>query len=311
MAKILVTGGAGFIGHHLVNALVQQGHECVVIDSGRSGRWSQVNPKAEKVNSDIEALTEEELAAALTGVEIVYHLAAEKYNSSSMTPNRVIAVNIKATDALFRACAKANVRRVVFTSSLYAYGAVGPKEMQETDLPHPSTHYGISKLAGEHLLAANLKGTNTTYNIARLFFIYGPAQFAEGGYKSVIIKNFDNILGKKPVTISGDGNQSLDYVYIDDCVEALILLGESKHSSHTVNVASGRAYSINEVAQKMCEVSGIQSSFKTIEPDWTANTTRVGNADEITRIFGWTSRTTLKAGLAKTFEWISRNEGLK
>lgn len=301
--NIFITGGAGFIGHHLVRALVKQGHQCTVLDSERSGKWSRVEPSVTRINRDLVSVSEEEFVKLLTGVDILYHLAAEKYNSSTMTPKRVIDVNVSATDLLFRAAVKAGVDRIVFTSSLYAYGSTGPKKMLETDTASPWTHYGISKLTGEQLLVANCRNSRTSWNVARLFFIYGPEQYAEGGYKSVIVSNIENLKSGKNVIVKGDGKQALDYVYVDDCIDALIRLGSSPVCEKVVNVASGRALEVNRVLQLLCDSGKIPFRPYFQPKDWTHGTKRVGSNKKIRKLFGWKPTTPFEEGIRKVLDW--------
>jgi UDP-glucose 4-epimerase len=301
----LVTGGIGFIGHHLVNQLVDAGEGCVVLDNARSGNWENLNQKASLIDKSLEQMTSAELEACLEGIDTLYHLAAEKYNSSSMTPERVIEVNVASTDRLFAAAVKVGVRRIVFTSSLYAYGSIGPYIMKETDVPTPWTHYGISKLSGEYLLIANCAGTETTWNTARLFFIYGPRQFAEGGYKSVIQSNFERLSQGKNVTIKGDGNQRLDYVFVDDCVRALHMLGTSDVAGKVVNVASGKSLSVQEVLSAMCKVAGREFAPEFLPKDWTHDTDRRGSRELIGEVFGWSPEVEFEAGLNEMWGWLN------
>lgn len=301
MKKNLITGGVGFIGHHLIRALSTSDSHNIVVDNGQSCNWQYQNFATEVFKVGIEELSFDEMCDLLQGVDCLYHLAAEKYNSSSMTPERVLEVNVNATDRLFRAAVKTNVPRVVFTSSLYAYGNLGPSMMSEEDLPNPRTHYGISKLAGEYLLKTNTLKSKTKWNIARLMFIYGPEQFALGGYKSVIVKNFERILTNELPLINGDGMQSLDYVYVDDCVEALLKLADSHVSEQVVNVSSGTGTSILELTKLMNQVANHKNEFEFAPPDWTAGSYRVGRNEKITELFGWKPTVTLLDGLQRTW----------
>lgn len=306
--KALVTGAAGFIGHHLIEALLPN-YECIGVDSERSGAWSRVASGVARVERDLCEISFEEWLVLLQGVDVLFHLAAEKYNSSSMTPERVLAVNVTATDVLFRAAVKAGVRRIVFTSSLYAYGSYGPGVMRESDLPYPNTHYGISKLAGEHLLRANCHNSSTEWNVARLFFIYGPGQFSEGGYKSVIVKSFEKELVGDAMQICGTGTQSLDYVYVDDCVSALIKLAESESSSNIVNVATEKTTTIELLISKMQTISGSTTPAMNVPADATEGTSRWGSNEQIRKKFDWVPLVTIDDGLAKTWSWFQNSIG--
>ncbi len=128
--RVTVTGAAGFIGSHLSRALAAE-HDVIGIDNGRSGDWNRVADSVARHNLDITAPDASDWADLLRDTDVLFHLAAEKYNSSRTTPQRVIDTNITATARLFEGAARAGVQQVVFTSSLYAYGSVGPEPMSE------------------------------------------------------------------------------------------------------------------------------------------------------------------------------------
>ena len=308
--KILVTGAAGFIGSHLCRRLVEDGDaQIVAIDNLRSGDWARCPAGLTKVEADIAEVTASEWQDLCSGVDYVYHLAAEKYNSSKSTPDKVLATNVVATERLSRAAALAGVKRFTFTSSLYAYGSLGPATMCETDVPEPITLYGASKVMGEHILRSIDREIGLSWNVARLFFIYGPRQYADGGYKSVIISNFERLLQTEPALVLGDGNQALDYVYVADCVKALELLGTANIDRQVVNVASGHAYTINELTDWMNTIAGTPGHKLNGPADWTAGSTRVGDAAQIRAVFGWNATTSIEEGLLTVFRWM--REGSK
>jgi UDP-glucose 4-epimerase len=307
--KVVVTGAAGFIGGHLCHELVSRGvKEIVGIDSLRSGDWSRTPYSVVKIEKDIARISEDEWNERLRGVNVLFHLAAEKYNSSKTTPEKVLNVNVLATERLFRAAAKANVTRTVFTSSLYAYGSMGPESMQETDVTAPTTLYGSSKLMGEGILRSIDQEIGMSWNIARLFFIYGPHQHAEGGYKSVIMKNFQNIITGASPTIYGDGKQSLDYVHISDCVSALIELAKSTQDKEIVNVSTGVAVSVNDLTKLMLQISqsSLKSEYKSA--DWTHGSTRCGNPNQIQNKFNWNPKNDLNEGLDDVYRWLKEKQ---
>lgn len=308
LTKVVVTGAAGFIGGQLCRRLIADGVPQVVgIDSLRSGDWSRTPGEVERVECDISDLGLTEWAEILDGAEVVYHLAAEKYNSSKSTPERLLNANVIATERLVRASAIANIGRFVFTSSLYAYGSMGPKIMSEGDLPAPSTLYGASKLMGENILRSLDRELGLSWNVARLFFIYGPHQHAEGGYKSVIMTNFERMLAGQPPLILGDGKQSLDYVYVEDCVTALMKLAVSDVEHRIVNVASGRATSIVDLTNLMLTVAGNEIAPVFGPPDWTAGSVRAGDPTGMRDSFGWSAEISFEVGLAKVYDWMVGN----
>jgi UDP-glucose 4-epimerase len=300
----VITGAAGFIGSHLAARLVELGWSVCGVDNGQSGDWNRIGVPLERVERDLTSLSDDELVSLLHGVDALFHLAAEKHNSTGATPQRTIDVNISATRRLFDAAARAGVGKVVFTSSLYAYGGMGPEEMAESDLPTPTTVYGMSKLAGEHLLRVAARDHGLRFTVARVFFVYGPRQFVGGGYKSVIPLNFGRIShGESPV-VFGDGEQALDYVYVDDCVDALLAMLPPEHDGWTYNVSTGRAISINSLTRAMLEVAGSDLEPVSRPPDWTAGTTRAGSPTLAEQRLSWRTTTPIEEGLARVWHWL-------
>jgi UDP-glucose 4-epimerase len=300
----IVTGAAGFIGCHLVARLVDEGWSVKGLDNERSGNWRRLTVPVERIDADLSALTTDELASLCEGADAVFHLAAEKHNSSKTTPQRTIEVNVLGTQRLFDAAAAAGVRKVVFTSSLYAYGGRGPDGMAEGDLPVPTTVYGATKVAGEHLLRVAGRANGLGWTVARLFFIYGPKQFADGGYKSVIVKNFERIRRGEGPVIFGDGEQALDYVYVDDCVGALIAMLAPEHDGRTYNVATGTGITVNELTRLMLEVSESNLAPVTEPADETAGTIRKGAPELAEEQLGWRATTSIDEGLRRVWTWL-------
>jgi UDP-glucose 4-epimerase len=305
MQKVIVTGAAGFIGGHLCHRLIQSGvSEVIGVDNLRSGDWQRNPHEIQKYEKDINEIEAREWADLLEGVDVVFHLAAEKYNSSRSTPEKLLDTNVYATERLMRASALAGVRRLVFTSSLYAYGSMGPDVMTEQDVAQPSTLYGASKLMGEGIARSLDREIGLSWNVARLFFIYGPKQHADGGYKSVILSNFERILQGERPTIYGDGLQGLDYVYIDDCVTALLLLATSEIDRQVVNVSTGSPTSVNELTALMSSVASSNLEPIYLDPDWTHLSQRHGSNTSIESLFGWQAQTSMREGLMSILEWL-------
>lgn len=253
------------------------------------------------VERDIASLTDGEWDDLLSGCDIVFHLAARKYNTPGVTAEQLIDTNVRATWQLAQAAARGGVRRLVFTSSLYAYGGLGPDVMRETDIPLPRTLYGSSKLMGEHILRTVGLESGLSWNCARLFFIYGPGQYADGGYKSVIVTNLERMAAGLAPTVCGDGEQALDYVFVGDAVQALWTLATAEATAQVLNVASGRAASINDLTAEMIGVVGEEFTPEKLPADWTAGTSRVGDPSNCRAAIGWSATTDLTKGLAATW----------
>lgn len=299
--RVVVTGGAGFVGRHLVKELLSVGHEVSVIDSGESGLVSSLGSSVEITQKDISLLSSSEWLDLLSGASQIFHLAARKYNTPGMTSDKLIAANSTATFNLAQAAAIAGVNKVVYSSSLYAYGQSGASAMKETDVPTPNTVYGASKLFGEHALKCKDLVSPLNVSIARFFFVYGPEQFAEGGYKSVIESNFEKMLSGESPTVRGTGTQSLDYVYVGDVVDGLMRLANDDRQL-LVNLSSGRGVSINALTAKMIETSGFTGVPTNVQADWTEGTSRVGSSDLARNLLGWTAQTSIEDGLKAVWE---------
>jgi UDP-glucose 4-epimerase len=308
----LVTGGAGFIGSHLIEYLLLNGaRKVIALDYLRYGTWENLNVSVSRLNerlhlitSDFSEMTDAELSQRLQGVDYLYHLAAEKHNQSVDSPERVLAVNVNGTYRLLRAAAKAQVQKVIFTSSLYAYGRMHLPAMVETDIPKPHTVYGVSKLAGENLLHHLYCQYQLRYTVLRLFFTYGARQFAGMGYKSVIVKNFERMLAGMPPIIIGDGQQALDYIYVDDVVRALALSLDSQADQEVLNIGSGQAVTVQALTEQMLLVteSGLNPVFEL--PDWTAGSCRVSDNRKVKQILQWEPKISLQAGLSEVHRWM-------
>ncbi len=308
MKRALITGGAGFIGSHLARRLLADQCEALtLLDSLEFGKWSNLgvpDPRASTVTADISDLSLEQMKEHLSGSEVLFHLAAQKHTYRLDSAEKVLNANVTATERLFRAAAAVGVRRIVFTSSLFAYGTMSGPAMKESDAAVPMTSYGVSKLAGEGLLRTVARDTGIESVSLRLFFIYGPQQFVGLGYPSVIVRTFDRILSGQAPTVYGDGEQSLDYVYIDDAVQALVAASRTEATGEVFNVATGTGVRVNDLLKAAAEVAGYSGPIESLPADWTAGTHRVGAPEKATQLLGWTATTPLLEGLRRTLRWV-------
>lgn len=304
----MVTGGCGFIGSHLVARLCALGaRKVVVLDNLRCGRKDNLEADPSRltwVNHDLGFGPAAALEEATRGVDFVFHLAAEKHNQSKDSPERLLRSNIEGMYQLLASAARCGVGKVVFSSSLYAYGRMRGGPFREDEVPRPSTVYGVSKLAGEHLLEHFRAKEGLRSTALRFLFVHGPKQFAGMGYKSVIMKNFERLLrGESPV-VFGDGRQALDYVFVDDVVEAVLASLDPKADGGVFNVGTGEAVSVMELTRTMLKVAGSALPIVHGPPDWTDGTCRVADPSRIRQALGWSAKVSLAEGLSRTFEWM-------
>jgi UDP-glucose 4-epimerase len=243
--KILVTGGAGFIGSHLVDRLIQEGNEVVVIDDLSTGKGKQVNKKAQLYKMDIRSKRVERVFRKERPVVMVHLAAQMNVRYSTEAPGFDADVNILGTLNLLEHAVKQGVRKVSFASSGGAvYGEQEVFPAAESHRTDPLSPYGISKLAGEKYLAyyANAMGLRSA--ILRFANVYGPRQEPEGEAGVIAIFAKRMLEGGQPI-INGTGKQTRDFVYVDDVVEALMVtLGEDIQG--TFNVGTGRETTVNE-----------------------------------------------------------------
>lgn len=304
LPKIAITGGAGFIGASLANELHRRGNKDLsLLDNLSTGDWSRLDFETPNTLVDISKINVEELAAALSGTEILFHLSAVKLHNEKNSFEDLNRNNVIGTRNLMEAAGLAGVKKVVFTSSLYSYGMLKIQTFTEDVVPYPSTIYGASKLFGEGIVSIAAKKYGFEYSIARLFFIYGEKQYSEGGYKSVIVNNFERIRSGQPAVINGDGGQVLDYLHVSDCVDALISLSEQT-TNEIFNISSGIPISIEHLTKQMLSVAG-KTNFIYAEPDWTQGSRRVGSNMKIQKLTGWYPKVTLEEGLARTWKGLN------
>ena len=264
--KVLVTGGAGFIGSNLVDKLIEKNYEVIVIDNEYSDAHDQFywNDKAENYKYDIRDY--ENTRSLYDGVDYVFHIAAEaRIQPSIENPINAVSINSVGTCTVLQCAREAGVKKVMYSSTSAAYGMNQPPnvETQSDDCLNP---YSVSKVNGEKLckMYTDLFGLKTV--IFRYFNVYGERQPIRGQYAPVIgIFLRQHALGE-PLTIVGDGNQRRDFVYVGDVVNANILASivdiDEELYGTAFNVGNGKNYSVNEIAKVICNnTTNIPSRF--------------------------------------------------
>ena len=304
----LVTGGCGFIGQHLVRALLARGAARVVVldnlGAGKADHLADLGRTVSLVRFSLGHDPAQDLAPHLEGVELLFHLAAEKHNASRANPESLLASNVNGTYALLEAAAAAGVRKVVFSSSLYAHGRRHAPALREDELPRPDTVYGISKLAGEHLLRQAERAHGLPWVALRYFFVYGPRQYPGLGYKSVIVHNLERLQQGLAATVRGDGRQALDYVYVDDVVEATLRAMEKEVSGEVMNLGSGAPTEIRALLDILVRLAGGPSALEPLPADETDGTSRVADIRLARQRLDFLPRVGLEEGLNRTLSWM-------
>lgn len=312
LQKVAITGGAGFIGCHLVRQLLALGvPRIVVLDSFEYGSRANLpeDPagRVEVVEHRLCSASRPALLKALNGVDALFHLAAEKHNQSIDNPLKVIDANIAGTHELLAAAKECGVRKVVFTSSLYAYGRMSGAPFVETEIPRPETVYGMSKLSGEGLCHHFFTRHGLPSVSLRYMFVYGPRQFARQGYKSVIVKTFERLLAGQPPVVNGDGRQVLDYLFVDEVVRATLAAMTAPVVDEVINIGSGEGRSVNELIARIQKVAGTSYDPMPAPADVTHGSYRVCNNDRMKKLLSVTPTVSLDDGLSATFAWMKAN----
>jgi len=291
--KFLVTGGAGFIGSHLVRRLSAMG-EVTVLDNLTTGKESNLqNTPCRLIHGSI--LETEKLSQAIQGVTHVFHLAAlASVSESVQRPDLCRQINVEGTHSVLVAAARAGVMRMVLASSSAVYGNE-PTMPKHEELPAaPLSPYAESKWAGEKLCS-----TAPLSAIAlRLFNVYGPRQDPQGPYAAVVPKLLQAALANTSLPIHGDGQQTRDFVYVEDVTAALTHVATHPACQGIYNVASGRSVSIMQLAQTILSVTGSKSRFE-YRAAREADVQHSSASIERLQSTGWMPSFTLASGLQK------------
>jgi nucleoside-diphosphate-sugar epimerase len=248
--KVIVTGGAGFIGSNAVDALIEKGFEVHIVDNMSGGNEANINPKATFHKADIRNI--EEIKPIFVGATYVFHFAAlPRVQFSIENPILTNEVNINGTQNVLIAAQLAGVKRVIYSASSSAYGDQPVMPLVETMLPRPGSPYGMQKYVGEHIcrIWSEVFGIETVS--LRYFNVYGPRQSEEGAYALVIARFLKQKREGQKMTITGDGLQTRDFTHVRDVVRANILAMESDKvgKGEVINIGAGNNKSVLEIAK--------------------------------------------------------------
>lgn len=289
--KVVVTGGAGFIGSNLVDALIGEGFDVHVIDNLSWGKKENVNKKAKLHIADITDL--EKIKPIFRGAEYVFHLAAlPRVQYSIEHPDITNEANVKGTLNVLISAKDAGVKRVVYSASSSAYGDQKIMPLKEDMRENPKSPYGLQKFIGELYckLFTEVYGIPTVS--LRYFNVYGPRQSAEGAYALVIAKFMKQKAEGKPMTITGNGKQTRDFTHVSDIVRANILAMKSKKvgKGESINIGCGKNQSINKIAKLLGgEVAYIPAR---LEPKDTLADNKLAK-----KLLGWVPKVSIEEGI--------------
>lgn len=305
-----MTGGAGFVGSHVVARMLEEGHSVAVLDNFSSGRRENlaIMPEAEVTEADVRDF--ETVERKLAGVDTVFHLAAMVSVPASLEdPRTTWEVNLKGTYNVLEAARRAKVRRMVFTSSSAVYGENPKPPFKENSPLLPESPYALTKLMGEELCSLYGRLYKLETVILRLFNVYGPRQNPSSQYASAI-PNFTRCLlaGQTP-TVYGDGDQTRDFVYVEDVVRSAELTARSKKAVGGVfNVGSGKRLSVNKLLAEIQKILGT-SARPGFSPRKQGDVLHSGaDLARAKKVLGFSPKANFSKALSETVLWF-KNSG--
>jgi UDP-glucose 4-epimerase len=305
LSRLVVTGGAGFIGGHLADALVARGDDVVVVDDLSTGSRDHVPEDAELVQLNVA----EGLGTTFAGADAVLHVAGQASIFKSFdNPEGDLRTNVLGTINVIEACVAYGVERLLFAGSMTAYGEPERVPTPEDEPCVPVSYYGVTKYAAERYVHASApRGLAVT--TLRMFNVYGERQSLTNPYQGVLAIFLGNVLRGEPITIHSDGLQTRDFVYVGDVVDAwLRVLDDDATHDRVFNVGSGRETSIRELARVVVSATGQDpDAWEIRHGDAQAGDIRRSAADVsvLRAATGWDPATTLEEGLRRTAAWAA------
>jgi UDP-glucose 4-epimerase len=315
--RILVTGGAGFIGSHMADRLVADGHEVTVIDNLATGLRENVPETARFIKGDVTRL--EDLEAAFAGgIDAVFQIAGQVSLIRSFTDPVVdLRTNVQGTVNVLQMCIKHRVPRLLYASSMTVYGNDPPLPTPEQHPCEPVSYYGITKYAGERYVLTTAQRPDLDFEFRvtafRMYNVYGPRQALDNPYQGVLGIFLGNLLRGEPIRIFGDGEQSRDFIYIGDIVDAWVGALENPAAYAKVfNLGSGHRLSINALAD--AALSAFDRSRIDCPVEYAP--ARPGEQRQVEadisrarRLLSWEPRVSFAEGMVQTVRWATETAG--
>ena len=314
--KILITGGAGFIGSHLCDKYTKEGHTVICLDNFMSGNLMNIRHLLDYrnfklVKGDIRDF--DLLEKIMRDVDVVFHLAAQIHvDRSYIEPKLTYEVNVLGTQNVLEVARLYDAKKVIYASTSEVYGSGEFCPMDENhplNAPHP---YGASKIAADRMCYAYIQTYGMNISIIRLFNIFGPRQ-RDVGYGGVISIFTRRILSNIPPIIYGDGMQTRDYTYIKDAVRAYdLVLNHNKPITEPINFGTGKEVSIIDLANKIIELCGKKGEIKPVQVEPRIGEVKrlIADATKAKDLLGWKPKYRLEEGLKDFIQWY-RNYGFE
>lgn len=312
MSKFLITGGAGFIGSHIVELLLAHDEQVIVYDNFSTGRECNIEPFRDRIaviRDDIR--NADKLRESLAEVDYVIHHAAEVSAVKSVDePLWANDVNVTGTLNVLECARQAGVSRVVLASSSAVYGDTGNRPQSEATLPRPISPYGATKLCGENYCCVY----NDTFGVEtvrlRYFNVFGPRQNPKSQYAAVIPKFIDRLLAEQELHIFGDGEQTRDFVFVKDVARANYMACLADRAAGEVfNIASDRSVSVNELANILMDVTGKQADVLHDPPNPGEIRHSASVTDKAWEVLEFKAQVGLEDGLAQVVAYMSQAGG--
>lgn len=309
MSRVLITGGAGLVGSHIADLLVRENNpDIIIFDNFVRGRrenltWAMANGRVQIVTGDIRDA--KLLHEAMQGVDLVFHQAAIRITQCAEEPRLALEVLADGTFNVLEAAVAAKVRKVVAASSASVYGLA--EAFPTTEKHHPynnRTFYGAAKVFNEGLLRSFHEMFGLDYVALRYFNVYGPRMDIYGAYTEVLIRWMERIAAGQPPLILGDGNQTMDFIYIEDIARANILAAKANVTDEVFNVASGVETSLNDLAASLLRVMG-----SSLRPEYgparkvNAVPRRLAETGNAKQRLGFEAQVELEEGLRRLVAW--------